>query len=72
MEVINTGRKFILELEYKELVHGFALTRKEQLLLDASQIEVSQVEVVVRRKGKGRGTAEHYANAMVTDLREVC
>lgn len=71
MEVVKSGRMFMLVLEYKVLMHGFELSKTEDMLLDASQIEVSTQEVVVRRKGRGKGIEEHFAHAMVKEFREV-
>lgn len=71
MQVVNTGRSFLITLNYRELVHGFAVNRVENIILDASQIEVTTHELIIRRKGRGKGVAEHFALPMVTEFREV-
>lgn len=71
MRVVNTGRSFMITLSYVELVHGFKINRVENIILDASQIEVSECALMIRRKGRGRGTAEYFAQSMVQEFREI-
>lgn len=70
MQVNDSGIKVYLVVEYTELLMGvFPSVKSEDMIVDASQVSYDNGFLVVRRKGRGRGTAEHFTPSMVRELR---
>lgn len=71
MEVVKSGRKFLVTFKYQEMKYGFVSTKTEQMILDGSQISIDLSSIIVRRKGRGKGVDEHFASSMVEDMQEI-
>jgi len=70
MQIEDSGVKVLLVVEYTELLMGtFKSTKTEDFIVDASQISIENSFLVLRRKGRGRGVAEHFAPQMIKELR---